>query len=1298
MGNEGGPHAQRSSAQSSYLPNTGFNLNNDGGGTYTHANLQPSVQDYENVFGPSARDIKEDMQRYKRHGRWHLPDALRGPNPWLADRIDGLITDAATSPFTSTILPYKYFDNVDGKLKWNVWSFDEAMASRVPYEAAARTLTQTKRSFAGYAVRHGLAITMEHNFMMTPKGRENFQNQLNQLVGSIQYTNDLDVHMALILAPSHEKHMLEKYNNYGKSALQCCREYVELFGFMQKNQNALDILIEEAKQKLKNWGGPMPNFILTNSKLTFQLTMTPERTNYISQGPDGVRRLKQGPDLQSYRGLSIIPSRSFSTETGQPPRDMLRRRVRVAEYYRIRPDANNNKHSFELYNEQLDTFFNITWKELFKYALVRVRDNDDFDNTMHPAVVPVLQSAMKNSAHGQNMLDSQFIDAPHTDKVKHPHAEQNFEEYMKVIQRYMELNLGMYQVNEPAKIRDYILEAEQNVQYYINIYQDAKDNGQTIPFNVHSEVQKCWETLKQIQQNDPEYKMLPEKLQGRLTRLITMYHDLIYEFGDLAQKVLPSYHNLEKVAKSTEEYKAWQSLLKEVHNNYIAKKADSFTTALAGNQVVLPVDKIVASFVSEDAVFVPFLQNLHFTKDVQNAAKLKDFFSSNSNIESQDKLSHIPVHVHEGVNHGLARYPRKHQVMQYVAELIHPFSHETCTSGSSKYNEAKIALTRLFRRYAAPTSYICKTINDRNQEVLSLNPQILDSQDIFVDSLFYQPLGAFNEPNHPLFAESMAASSAKDLHKSWIITKEIIDLLYDNPERMQLASSIAANEFSLHSQDISKAKFSHMLNTKIISCLSHQGHNPVHGTSSRLCCYTWNVADTYLSNNDYLNPNNPLYKKYHLSLAKYAPEGIVTNEYLHQLHTNSFSSTDNIHHPWLQSIATMTHTISTTPSTQEIQNVLYKRLQEDAYAPYIQRLYDSVGGMSLTRELLQSTSNSLECSKHAAHNFGSILAYTDTSKSAKPTLEGKTEWRRGGKRFHVFDPANEKRDPFEIPLSEYDHDAVRPENWEFVIIRPNIEHYMLGIIMGLSGENLGNTLWGQTELSVYDDSQHGVWGMSYKYHERAIVFNEKNLIRLWDIAYDGYNGGKDDTYVNWTDEKSVSDFKEHTNDVTQDYHGASMMVMAFYRGGGISKNETFIKKYKSNWPSPIVYYNEPSMNDSQNFSVVTGAENQMQIQTHELRVFNRSCYPEYQYYFGKMPNFRDLNQMRKSANDSTVEDETQIDVLAFQGTIITKKDGMTISTINGSGHHGHDYIGVASVRAGKGYKMMGGISNLVRQI
>ena len=46
--------------------------------------------------------------------------------------------------------------------------------------------------------------------------------------------------------------------------------------------------------------------------------------------------------------------------------------------------------------------------------------------------------------------------------------------------------------------------------------------------------------------------------------------------------------------------------------------------------------------------------------------------------------------------------------------------------------------------------------------------------------------------------------------------------------------------------------------------------------------------------------------------------------------------------------------------------------------------------------------------------------------------------------------------------------------WELVVVRPNIEHNMLGIIMGRGGlDELGATFWGQTELSCYDDSMHG---------------------------------------------------------------------------------------------------------------------------------------------------------------------------------------------------------------------------------
>ena len=69
-----------------------------GGGTVNDTQTRAQIDAYENIFGPAARDIKYDSQRNKRHQRWHLPDALRGPNSFLTDRIDGLITDATNKP------------------------------------------------------------------------------------------------------------------------------------------------------------------------------------------------------------------------------------------------------------------------------------------------------------------------------------------------------------------------------------------------------------------------------------------------------------------------------------------------------------------------------------------------------------------------------------------------------------------------------------------------------------------------------------------------------------------------------------------------------------------------------------------------------------------------------------------------------------------------------------------------------------------------------------------------------------------------------------------------------------------------------------------------------------------------------------------------------------------------------------------------------------------------------------------------------------------------------------------------
>lgn len=86
-----------------------------------------------------------------------------------------------------------------------------------------------------------------------------------------------------------------------------------------------------------------------------------ERTSYLAQGDDGKQLLKEGPILNKYRGLNVVKSRAFSMEEGGAPRDVLRRRVRTAEFYYGECKVNEG---VLLYDEFTDNFVKISRNSL----------------------------------------------------------------------------------------------------------------------------------------------------------------------------------------------------------------------------------------------------------------------------------------------------------------------------------------------------------------------------------------------------------------------------------------------------------------------------------------------------------------------------------------------------------------------------------------------------------------------------------------------------------------------------------------------------------------------------------------------------------------------------------------------------------------------------------------------------------------------------------------------------------------------------------------------------------------------
>lgn len=980
-----------------------------GGGTYTGQSSDPTVQDWENIFGPAARDIKPDYQRHKRHQRWHLPDVLKGANPFIADRIDGLITDATNSPFTSVILPYMYVEQPDRKFKWNSMSYDEGLATRVPYEASARVLTQTKRSYAAYMVRHGIAIRMEHNFMMSPAGRQDFQNQLRQMVGSIQYSNDLDVHIALITAPSYAKQWAEKYQSNDKTTTQICREYVELFGFVQKNPNALDILIEESKKVLELWGSPPPSFMLCNSKLTFQLQMNPDRTNFVTQGPDGVARLRQGPNLKSFRDLSIVNTRSFSLETGAAPRDVLRRRVRVAEYYRIPPQGANTRWEVQLYDESRDTFFTLRKEDLNRMASLEPAEGVDHQ-------VP-------------------------------PDHEVTYEEYVRA---------------------------------------GGADYGSTVHI-LYPRVQR------------------PE-----------------------ARLVKPAHYRLDP---------------------YLA--ADWARTQAA--------------------------------------------------------ISNLQNGIYAGAN------LRRHHYRTVLDQIGHPL-HSLRPNARAVYAQLPAVATST---QASQWLFAHTAILENTAALLWLKVPV--AEDLMRDAVL------------PL----LFPGAREDVEAAWTETRNLPMCPFQSVMVIALAAALhpAPQARQRLQSALRDAKVGHAGLRSMAARFVRACFQPRHGQPQP----TTRIQMGRLLEDCVLQAFRPI-----LSGGAGVESQLIYDQWPSELQDGA-----PIAH-WAN--VSETHGLLSDPAVE---------LAYEAHPNYtwnnIPPLYYELGDVNENQCLVAF-----------------LLAMLQ--------------------RFFNNVPDQQ---PEQLPYLEIVGED--NEDYEYVIVRPCIEHNMLGIILGRGGgpNELGATLWGQTELSCYDDSLYGVWGMSFKYHCRSMVFNERNLIRLWDVCYDGYNGGKDDTSVSWPDEVVGMDrpFNSAVTDMSVPYTGPSLMVMRF-------KVDRSGREYRPYWPSPIVFHDK-NLNVDEPPRLSPDPESIYVLQDASMRVFNSEMYREqYRAYLNRMPDFSYFHQTRKMPGQASVDVETTQNALAFAGTYKIRylDGGRAPEEINGSGHHGTDYIGAASVRAGKGSRPMPSAPQTMRMV
>lgn len=1117
-------------------------------------------------------------------------------------------------------------------------------------------------------VRQGMGIVLEHNFMMSEAGRINFKRQLSQLVGSIQLTNDLDVHTALILAPSYQKEIREKYIEQEKTCSQACRDFIDLFGFVQKNQNAMDILIEEAKTQLRLWGAPMPSFLMCNSKLTFQLTMTPDVTNFVTHGAEGQKRLKAGPDLPSYRGISIMHTRAFSMEPGAPPRDILRRRVRVAEYYRIKPHPENHRRQFQLYNEERDTWFSLSFKELLRYAQVPAPDNDESISRDYPS-----------------SRNHEFIQ-DFSNRLSNPCDPCGGSGGVGGGMR-----LGV-PLNVPTLDKGY--------EYLKHVY--------TLMFN------------KQLK---PEYTWRPNRI----------YDKYVYVPGTYSNAVEDT-HNVDLTLDNR-----WRSLSKPLRDALLDVQTENLTWYRA-NHPNRNVFTLMTQAVEQYPRYDENIVDGYFFNTGAAVAPYRAFNPAIFPVKYRQNL-----YAANGRADG-DRCDYSQTITSYVITDTADFNF----GGPVPYDWncfARALQFRNYNRYAVPDSLLNKQKyiagnTYANALVLNVDRNINNMTDQVATNCHFRDIGAFYCPNHFKYIQPKKGQESwgNILGQNIIVNLQLIfhltkmkdtsgvahtpstdgrptivnvnnvewsDTQWENTflfdvlrkprdyadflrSLKKIMEETLKSLFDIQKTDgeVNRAKITVEFLTKFIILINgHTGREKLHYKPGVVAKYQhyWYYPYSANTDEDFLTFESP---------------GLFTR---------------NLPNTLTQEKTNFRNDPNTVTQMTDKALLLATSIQNNLDLP-MAFLNEFSNHKFMTALLYRSnrTSNFMTSSveipdprnvtEREVMDFLHNIAYRlwcDQEFQAPdiwpnnpldylvPTLEDKVPML----------PLPDKSLP---PTGPYDPPGGSPggptgpggaplgiENVEIVIIRPNIEHHMLGIILGHGGESLGHTFWGQTELSCFDDSVHGIWGMSYKYHSRAVVINQKNLVRLWDIAYDGYVGGKSDTYVNWMENDEVRRFSEATQDVSKHYRGQSMMVMAFDHRERKSMNSGVRSMYDSqllsNWPSPIVFHDDDTR---ATHGLAMDNDGMYVFDTREFRVFNKEIYRNgYAAYKNLMPDFTSLHKIRKNAALAAVENEVSSDSLAFQGTMrILDSTGHVIEEILGSGHHGPDFIGAASLRAGKGYK------------
>lgn len=256
---------------------------------------------------------------------YDLPDAYVGKNTYIRRIIQREIRRDELFPLYD-LLPWKENNN-SIVIAWEQWKFHDHGLDAEPHEGVPRLITSEKEAFSASLTRYGLAFVMEHGFMRTPDGIENYARNIATIANAVKETC---AHMAMVALFSCRPYDDSQSNGDIGSIPDLEKLFqaeIDMWACAQKTQWGVELAIGQLRERMSKRGVSSATYFVAPEGMMKAASFQNARMYNFLSGHIG------GPSEPKPEGVSIRESRPFLTGRGRLPEDPCFSNNSIGEFY-----------------------------------------------------------------------------------------------------------------------------------------------------------------------------------------------------------------------------------------------------------------------------------------------------------------------------------------------------------------------------------------------------------------------------------------------------------------------------------------------------------------------------------------------------------------------------------------------------------------------------------------------------------------------------------------------------------------------------------------------------------------------------------------------------------------------------------------------------------------------------------------------------------------------------------------------------------------------------------------------------